>query len=117
MVAPFARSRRVPIKQSSTLFRTQPISQADADAAHAFHAADACSKFRTEKAGVSSLVRDPTDCRETQVDRGRRVVSLLKVNAVAEDDGAIERQAGFRAVPRDELADGMVIGPLATGGT
>jgi hypothetical protein len=40
---------------------------------------------RTEETGIGSLVRDPANGREAQVDTSGRVVALLKMNAVAED--------------------------------
>jgi hypothetical protein len=41
---------------------------------------------------------------------------LFETNPVPEHDGAVERKAGFRTVPRDELANGVIVGPLAAGG-
>jgi len=80
------------------------------------HPADACGQFRTEEATIGGLVRDPADGRETQADRGGCVLALLKVNAVAQDHRAVEREAGLRAVPSDELADGVVVRTLPAGG-
>jgi hypothetical protein len=38
------------------------------------------------------------------------------VNPVPEHDGAVEREAGLRTAPGDELANRVVVGSLATGG-
>jgi hypothetical protein len=102
-------------EQPSALFRRQPVPEAHADASEPLYAADASSQFGTEETGIGSLVRDPANGREAQIDRGGRVVALLKVNAVAEDHRAVEREAGLRAVPSDELANGVLVGSLPTG--
>jgi hypothetical protein len=117
MVTPCAWSRGVPRSEKpSTLFRRQPVAEADADAVDPFHAADARGQFRAEETSIGGLVRDPADGRETQVDRGGCVLALLKVNAVAQDHRAVEREAGLRAVPSDELPDGVIVSALPAGG-
>jgi hypothetical protein len=40
---------------------------------------------------------------------------LFEVNPVPEHDGAVEREAGLRTVPGDELANRVVVGSLAAG--
>jgi hypothetical protein len=107
--------RRLLQRATSALFRRQPVPEPHADASEPLYAADARSQFRTEETGIGSLVRDPANGREAQIDRGGRGVALLKVNAVAEDHRAVEREAGLRAVPSDELANGVLIGTLPTG--
>ena len=42
--------------------------------------------------------------------------ALLKVDAIAENDGAVERKPRLRAVPGDKLANRVLVGPLAAGG-
>jgi hypothetical protein len=81
-----------------------------------FHAADAGGQFRTEEASIAGLVRDWADGCEAEVDRGWRTAVLFKVNAVAQDHRAVKRETGLRAVPSDELANGMVVGSLPAGG-
>jgi hypothetical protein len=75
------------------LFRREPVPETDPESSDAFHAPDAGSQFGAEQAGVRGLVRDAPDSREPKVDRGRSVLPLFKMNAVAEDDRPIERQA------------------------
>jgi hypothetical protein len=41
---------------------------------------------------------------------------LFEVNAVPEHHGAVECEAGLRAVPSDELANGLIVSTLAAGG-
>jgi hypothetical protein len=103
-------------EQPSALCRRQPVAEAHADASEPLHAADPRSQFRTEQTGIGSLVRDPANCCEAQIDRGRRVVALLEVNAIAQDHRAVEREPGLRAIPCDELANGVLVGALPTGG-
>ncbi len=43
-------------------------------------------------------------------------MALFKMDAVPKDDRAIEREPWPRAVPADELADGVVVGPLTASG-
>jgi hypothetical protein len=42
-------------------------------------------------------------------------VTLFEVDPVAEHDRAVEREARLRAIPGDELPDGMVVRALAAG--
>jgi hypothetical protein len=42
-----------------------------------------------------------------------RVKALLEVDAIAENDGAVECEARLRAVPGDELANRVLVRPLA----
>jgi hypothetical protein len=37
------------------------------------------------------------------------------MDTVPQDDGPVERQSRLRAIPGDELSDGVVVGALATG--
>jgi hypothetical protein len=45
----------------------------------------------------------------------RCISALFQVNAVSEHNGAIEREPRLRAVPRHELANRMLVGPLTAG--
>jgi hypothetical protein len=114
MVAKLAPcSRRPPFKKPSSLLRRQPVSEPNADPPHSPDASNTCGEFRTEEAGVGRLVRDAPNGSEPKVDRGGCVFPLFKVNPVAEHNGAIEREARFRTVPGDELANCVVVGSLA----
>lgn len=79
---------------------------------------NASRKVGTEETGVGRLIRHAraTDRGQPKVDGGRCIPALLEMNAVAEHHRAVERQARFQAVPRDELANGVVIGALPAGG-
>jgi hypothetical protein len=93
----------------------EPIAQADAKTPNTFHAPNACGEFGAEKAGISGLVGDTPDGGQPQVDRRGRVVTLLEVNAIAENHCSIERKARLGTVPRDELADCVAVRPLTAG--
>jgi hypothetical protein len=86
------------------------VSQPHPEAPHALHAPNAGRQLWTEETGVDRLVGDASNGREPQVDRGRRVLMRLEVDAIAEHDRAVERQPRFRTVPGDELGDRMVVG-------
>jgi hypothetical protein len=92
------------------------FAQTNADPPHTFHATNACRQLWTQEAGIGSLVRHTPNRGEPKVNRGRRIPALFQVNAVPEHNRAVEGEAGLRTVPGDELANGMVVGPLATGG-
>jgi hypothetical protein len=100
-------------QQPSALFGREPVAQTDAKTPHALHAADACGQLGTQEAGVGGLVCHAAHGRETEIDGGRCVLPLLEVNPITEDDGAVERQPRLRAVPRDELANRVIVGALA----
>ena len=93
----------------------EPIAQADANTPNAFHAPNAGGEFGAEKAGISGLVGDAPNGGQPQVDRRGRVVTLLQVNTIAENHCPVEREARLGTVPRDELADCVVVRPLTAG--
>jgi len=103
-------------KQPPSLFRRQPVPEADAQPSHALDTTNACGQFGTQQTGISRLVRDTTDGGQPQIDGRGRVMGLLEVDAIAEDDGAVECEARLRAVPGDELANRVLAGPLAARG-
>jgi hypothetical protein len=99
--------------EPAALFGRQPVAQPDAQTSDALHASDACGEFRAEESGVGRLVGHPTHRGQAQINRGRRILPLLEVDAIAQDDGAVERETWLRAVPRDELTNGVIVGPLS----
>jgi hypothetical protein len=100
-------------QQSPSLLRREPVPQTNPKSAHALDPSDAGGELRTEQPGIGRFIGHSAHRRESQVDRGRSKVSLFEVDPIAEHDGAVERQARFRAIPRDELPDGMVVRALA----
>jgi hypothetical protein len=95
------------------LFRRQPVAETDAKTPNALHAANACGQLRAQEAGVGRLVRHTTHGRQAKVDRRWRVLPLLEVDPIAENDGTVERETWLRAVPCDELTNRVVVGPLS----
>jgi hypothetical protein len=85
--------------------KSQPVSEANADSAYSLHATNPGCQFRTEEAGVRRLVRDAPHGGQSKIDRGRCVIALFEVDPVPEHDSAVEREAGLRTVPGDELAN------------
>jgi hypothetical protein len=116
VIAEFAqRGRRSPCQESPPLFRCEPIPQADTEPADAFDPANAGRELWAEQTGIGGLVSDSAHRRESEVDRGRSVVSLFEVNPVAKHDRAVECEARLRAIPGNELLDRMVVRALAAG--
>jgi hypothetical protein len=93
----------------------EPVAQPDANPTHALHATNAGCEFRTEQPGIGRFMGHAAHGGQPQVDRGRRVVPLIQVNAIAEDHRPVEREPGLGAVPRDELSNRVVVGPLTAG--
>jgi hypothetical protein len=74
------------------LLGRKPVPESNTDSSHAFHPADPRRQLGAQKTGVARLVRDASNRGEPKVDRGRRIAPLLKVNPVAQHDGAVERE-------------------------
>ena len=114
MVADFTqRGEAAPFRPPPALFDRQPVAKGDAQSPHALHATNAGRQFRAEEPSVGSFKGDTADRREPQIDGRWRIVALFQVNPIAQDDGSVERQPGLRAVPGDELPDGVLVGALA----
>jgi len=106
------------VEQSSSLLHREPITEAHPEAPHAFHAADPrpFCQLGTEEPSIGGFIGDAPNGGESQIDRGRGVVPLFEVDAVPEDNGAVEGEARLPAVPRDELCDRVIVRALTTGG-
>ena len=98
------------------MLRCQPVSKTNTDPPHSLHAADTGRQFGTQEPRVGRLVRDAPDGGQPKIDRSRCVSALFEVNPIPEHDGAVEREAGLRTVPGNELADRVVVGALPAGG-
>jgi hypothetical protein len=80
-------------KQSPALFRRQPVSKPDTKASHTFDTPNACGELGTQQTSISSLVRDTADGSEPQIDGRGSVLELLKVDSIAENHSAVERES------------------------
>jgi len=82
-------------QKRTALIGSQPVSQSHADPSHAFDPADAGRKLWTEQPGIGGLVCYAPDRRQPQVDRCWSEVSLLQMDSVSQDNGAIEGDPRF----------------------
>ena len=105
------------MEQLPSLFRRQPVASSYANPAHAFHSTNAGGRIGTEQPGVGGFIRHAPDRGETQIDRRGCVAALFEVQAIAQNNGAIESETGLGTVPRDKLANGVVVGPLSADGS
>src|SRR6516165_11279263 len=81
---------------------------------HSLHPPDSCRQIGTEQPTIGSLVRKAADSRQAEVDSGRCIITLFEADAVSSNDGFVESEARFRAVPVDEFADRVIIRSLRT---
>src|SRR6516162_11568895 len=81
---------------------------------HSLNPPDSCRQVGTEQPTIGSLVRKAADSRQAEVDSGRRIIGLFEADAVSGDDGFVESEAWFRAVPVDKFADRVIVGALRT---
>jgi hypothetical protein len=79
------------VEKAPALFCGQPVPQAHAEAPHAFHAANARHQLGAEKTSVRRLIGHASDGGEPEVDGGRRIVTLLQMDAIAQHDRPVER--------------------------
>ena len=95
MIASFTNGHEVALSEQTTaLIGSEPVAQPRAQAANAFHAPNAGGEFGTEEARISRLIRDTPDGSQPQIDRCGRVVTLLQVNAVAQNHGQLNARRG-----------------------
>ncbi len=72
------------LEEAPALFRRQPVPQAHPEAPHALHAANARGELGTEETSIGRLIGHAPDGGQSEVDRGRRVVTLLEMDAIAQ---------------------------------
>ncbi|NWF84665.1 MAG: hypothetical protein HXY18_12635 [Bryobacteraceae bacterium] len=99
----FERSRVRYLPERSCLFVYQPVAKANSEVLRPSDSADSGSQIRTQQAGIGSFVREPPDGCEPAVNPSRRKLTRFQAHSVAGNDGPVERQPGFGAVPGDEL--------------
>jgi hypothetical protein len=73
-------------------------------------------KARTQKAAIRSFIGGSASVGKPQVDSGGGILGLFEPDPVARHHGPVEGEAGFRAVPVDELTDRMVVRALGAAG-
>ncbi len=87
----------------------KPIAHPNAKLLSTLDAANSGGEVRTKQARISGFVREAADRRQPEVDGRRGVTRLLKENAVSGHNGLVEGQARLRAMPFDELPNGMIV--------
>ena len=80
------------------------------------NASNSGGQFRTQQTGVGRLKGNPSDGSQSEIDGRWRVLLLLEVDPVAQNDGAAQCQPRFGTVPVDEVGDGAVVSSLAAFG-
>ena len=69
------------LPQATGFFSREPITKADSQLLHAFHAADAGGELWTEQSGVCGFIGEPSHCSEPTIDRSSRQPAVLKGNS------------------------------------
>jgi hypothetical protein len=96
-------------KEPFALFGGQPIADPHAMFLNSLNPPDPCREIGAQKPAIRGLVRKSTNCRQAEIDGGRSVLSLLEADPVSGHNGLVKSEAGFRAVPVDEFANGMIV--------
>ena len=101
MIADRAEGRRaVRVEEPPPLVGGEPVAQAHAKAADAFHPANPGRQLGTEQPSIGGFIGDAAHSGQAKINRRRRVVSLFQVNAVAEDHRAIEGSVARNSTSR-----------------
>ena len=91
------------------LFARQPVTETHAMLFRSFHPADSGGQIRAQQPGICRFVRQfPNRC-EPKVDGRCSVALLFQIDAITSDDGPVESEPRLRAVPVNEIANGVVI--------
>ena len=98
------------------MFARQPVTEAHAMLFRSFHPADSGGQIRTQQPGICRFVRQSPNRREPKVDGRCSVVLLFQIDAIASDDGPVESEPRLRAIPVNEVANGVVVRALRTWG-
>jgi hypothetical protein len=97
------------VEHPFSLLGCEPVAHPNAKLLGTFDPTDSGGEVRAQQACISGFIRKAADSREPQVDSRGGIVRLPKENAIPGHNGFVEGQAGFRAVPIDELPDGMIV--------
>ena len=102
--------RKLP--QGASLFSRQPVAKANAQFFRSPDPAYARCEFRAQQPKVGRLVSETAHRCESDVDGSWCQLASLEVDSVAGYHALVEGEARFRAIPTNELVDGMVIPAL-----
>jgi hypothetical protein len=101
-------------QEPSALFGRQPIANPHSMFLNAFNSSDPRGKVWAQEPTIRGLVCKAANGRKTQIDGGRCVLVLLEADPVSCDNGLVESESGFRAIPFDKLATGVIVRSLGT---
>ena len=110
-------SHRAAIKDGEeplALFARQPVTETHAMLFRSLYSADSGGQIRTQQPGICRFVRQSPNRREPKVDGRCSVACLFQIDAIASDDGPVESKPGLRAIPVNEVANGVLITRVAS---
>ena len=81
-----------------------------------FHPADSGGQIRTQQPGICRFVCQSPNRREPKVDGRCSVALLFQIDSIASDDGPVESEPRLRAIPVNEVANGVVVRALRAWG-
>jgi hypothetical protein len=90
----------------------QPAPEPHAQLLHPFNPANAGRQVGAEKSAVGRFVCESAHITKTQIDCARCELTGFEMRTIAQNHYPVERQARFRAIPVNELLNGMTIAPL-----
>jgi len=90
----------------------EAVAEPDAQLLHSFDATNTGSQIGAEKTAVGCFVGKPAHGAKTQIDGSGGELTGFEMRAITQDHDPVEGQARFRAVPVNELIDGVTITPL-----
>ena len=99
-------------QKALSLFCGKPIADRQTQPFGTLHAANPGRQIGAQEPAIRCLIRQPSDCREPQVNGGRSIVLLFERDPVPGDYGLVESEPRFRTVPLDEFSDCVIVGPL-----
>jgi len=94
------------------LIRRYPVPDPGSQPLGTLHPSYACRQLGAQGAGVRCLISKPPNGGEPNIDRRWSEILPLEEEPVSQYNGPIEREARLRAVPPDELIDGVTVGFL-----
>jgi hypothetical protein len=101
-------------KEALPLFRSQPVGDPHAVLFHSLHPTDSGRQIGTQQPAIGSLICNPADSCQAEIDGGRRIIGLLEADAVSSDDGFVESEPRLRAISVDKFADCVLVRTLRT---
>src|SRR2546425_5876706 len=90
----------------------QPVPEADTQLSSPFDATNTGRQIGAEKTAVGGFVGESAHCAKTQIDGAGGELTGFEMRSVTQGHDPVEGQARFRAIPVDELVDGVSITPF-----